>query len=555
MSVVYGIDLGTTYTKCALVRPQDAMVQAFKLDVDGKDSPRNTRYALRSAVSVTNEGNGRVAYVGSRSLWQFDEHDPEMDPPYRRFEESKIWIGQDPTRATEGGPPPWPFEPHRWDYRPEDIAALVLRKVKREVEREGGPPMTRVVVTHPQLFTDVRREATRQAVAMADLELVATLTEPDAAAFAYGRESSPGKYMVFDLGGGTLDITIADIGNGRSRVITSDGEREGGRDWDRRIFNRMLQEYADKFGSDGFTEACLDPRTLQDWMLKAETLKWQLNEADTPTTAARRKIICKNELFAGGAMSFQLTKAEFEQVTKPVVDTCLSCATRALGNKGLRWGDLTGILLVGGSTRLNSVRRALADASSLPLNTQIDPDIAVAQGAAIFAHEHLKAPPPQASIAPTSAPTSAARPAAIAVDIEGALARGLGVLAFDPKRGGDIVVAILQKDMRLPARQERSFRTTEANARELVVKLYEGESDDPEVCELIGTCALTGIDPGPAGQPVRVAIDVDLGGKKTITVIAGGQRRAQEIRYDENAVLSPDDLSARIEFIRSIVVW
>jgi len=143
----------------------------------------------------------------------------------------------------------------------------------------------------------------------------------------------------------------------------------------------------------------------------------------------------------------------------------------------------------------------------------------------------------------------------MAIEIEGALARGLGVLAFDPRRRVDIIVPLIPKDTKLPARQERSFRTTEANATQLVVKLYEGESDDPEVCELIGTSALTGIEPGPAGQAVRVTIDVDLGGQKRITVIAGGQRKEQTIRYDENAVLSAGELATRKDFIRSMVVW
>ncbi len=545
---IYAIDLGTTFTKCGLVRPEDGVLRIFKLDADQRGSPVNTLELLRSAVAVTTEDERRVAYVGSQAWTRFTDWDPDMDGPFRRFEESKLWIGE--IAADDGEAPPWTFPAHGWGYRPEDIGALVMRKVKREIERDRAPPMRRVVVTHPQFFTEARREATRQAAKLADLEIVDTITEPDAAAIAFGRDASPGTYMVFDLGGGTLDITIVRLGrDGRTEVVTSDGERKGGRDWDRTIVSRMIELYQQKFPT--FSADYLDEITLQDWMRKAEQIKWQLTGDQAADPLAGERIQCNNNVFSGMRVQFRIRLSEFESATQEHVDASKRCVARSLANKGMTWRDIDGVLLVGGSTRLRAIREMLARESGKQLNTRVDANTAVVQGAAIYAHRLAQKDRPIISI--PSAPSGIA----LVPEHTGALARGLGVRAFDPSKGAAgeyVIVNLIPKDSPLPISRTKRFGTEAPNQTKLDVELWEGESADPEQCERLGICTLTDLPPGPPGQPVDVTIDLHANGSKQFTVIAGVKCKRESIRFDAQRVLPDDVLAERAVFLRSIEV-
>jgi molecular chaperone DnaK len=568
MKAIYGIDLGTTYTKCGLVRPDDRVVKVFELDADSANSPQNTLKILRSAVSICREDGRRVAYVGNRSWSQFAEHDAETDPPYKRFEESKLWIGEAQSGEADG--PPWEFD--GWDYRPEDIGALVLRKVKREVEANGGPPMEQVVITHPQNFSESKRESTRQAAAVAGLQVVDTLTEPDAAAIAYRGTQVDGTYMVFDLGGGTLDITIARISPQRTEVITSEGIRQGGRDWDRALFLRMAEFYHEKFPD--FSLEIIDDRTRQEWIQKAEQLKWQLCARDVvPDTMRGTKIVCRNATFEGMSAHFKIKRSDFDAITQSLIDDCERCAEAALAHKGLRWQDLSGVLLVGGSTYLPGIRSMLSRlAGERMLNTNIDPSIAVAQGAALHAHElglrgvkafalpvgqivaTAKTGRLQPQMQPSKPQAQDEQAASIALPSThtGALARGLGVLAWDSRANKNVVSNVIPKDSPIPISQEQTF-ISKLGQTSLEVELWEGESADKALCERIGVCVLSGIPKGPA-RPVKVTIRIDANGSKHILVAAGGVQKEETIRFDEERVLSGDSLSERRAFIQGIEI-
>lgn len=555
---IYGIDLGTTYTKCAIVLPADGERRILKLDRDSPNSPENTLAVLRSAVSLTSVDGVKTVYVGSRAWTQFNDWDPDIDPPYKCIEESKLWMGENLSEAT-GDKPPWAFAPHGWEYRQEDIGALVLRKVKQEAEAQGFPKLERIVITHPQNFTESRREATRQAAYIAQLDVVDTLTEPDAAAIAYGATMAPGRYMVFDLGGGTLDITIADIGKGRCEVLTSDGIRQGGRDWDRRIFDAMVQCYRESF--PGFERDYIDDRTRQDWMRKAERVKWQLTDAaeggDPP---ARVKIQCKNEEFRDGmATYFSLKRSEFERLCQSLVDDCKCCAERTLDHKRLGWRDLHGILLVGGSTRLRAIRRMLEQESGHALNTQIDASTVVAQGASLYAHSKTEKNAVQASVPaqlrrPSHPGAEQAAGISLVIEHKGVLARGLGVKAWDHHNKRNIIFNLIKKDSQIPRTEERQFQTTADNQTEIPVELWEGDVDDPAYCELVGTCVLSGIAPARAGQPVRVKIEIRESGAKQLSVFSGGLFVEKAIKFDEERVIATDDLDVRRAFIQSLEI-
>jgi molecular chaperone DnaK len=570
MKPIYGIDLGTTYTKCGLVRPEDRVLKIFELDSDSASSSQNTLKILRSAVSICREAGSCTAYVGNRSWSHFADHDPETDPPYRRFEESKLWIGE--AQSGEVDEPPWEFD--GWQYRPEDIGALVLRKVKREVEAARGPPMEQIVITHPQNFSESKRESTRQAAAVAGLHVVDTLTEPDAAAIAYRGARMDGTYMVFDLGGGTLDITIAKITPTRTEVLTSEGIRQGGRDWDRALYMRMGEFYHEKFPD--FSLEIIDDPTRQEWLQKAEQLKWQLCASDVAPDGMRgTKIVCRNATFEGMPAHFKIKRAEFDALTQPLVADCQRCAEAALAHKHLKWTDLAGILLVGGSTHMPAIRTMLAGlAGAQLLNTNIDPSLAVAQGAALHAFELSQrgpraiSTPPVEKVSPPPKPSRSkqdkkqAEPAAgeqaasiaLRATHTGALARGLGVRAWDPSTRQNVVANMIPKDSPIPISHEQTFVTTKADQTSLDVELWEGESSELALCEKIGVCALTNIPKGPAGQKVNVTIRIDANGSKHIIVTASGVHKEELIRFDEERVLSTQSLAERQAFIQGVEI-
>ena len=561
MTPIYGIDLGTTYTKCAIVRVSDGQVEVFKLDRERPDSPQNTLTILRSAVTVaTTAGGRRAAYVGTRSLTEMEQW-AEGDPEIRRFEEAKIYIGEDVSNAA-GDPPPWRFDPHAWDYRPEDIGAIILRKLKREVEAAGGPPMNRVVVTHPQYFSEARRQATRQAAEIAGLEIVDTLTEPDAAAILYGLDATAGRYMIFDIGGGTLDVTVVEIEAKRQSVLASDGEKVGGRDFDRLIFARMVAEYQALYSE--FDEAFLDERTRQVWMREAERLKRQLNDPDQPL--GRVRFQCQSAQFPDGRVkTVNIKREEFVAATQPLVAQCIQCAERALAAARLTWPALSGVICVGGTSRLNPLREALARVTDKVRPVEFDIDTAIAHGAAIYAHR-LSAKLGDGACPPTTPPAKTEviakidgqrweKPAAIALDVElvGALARGLGVKVRDPKAKRDVIYNLVPKDSALPYRATKIFRTTERDRLE--VELFEGEEADPELCEFLGEIDMSGVPLGPPGQPVEVTVEIEVSGAKHLVVEARGQRREAVIHFDPKRVLPEDELAKRRAFIASLLVF
>jgi molecular chaperone DnaK len=541
MSVIYGIDLGTTFTKCAVLRPGNLYPDVITLDtIDGKDAP-----LLRSAVTVTTEGGRRVAYVGAASWTKFAAWKPadKASPRCHRFEETKLWIGE-PSDTIVGDPPPWIFEPHDWGYRPEDIGALVLKRVQKEVERRRFPPLTRVVVTHPQNFTEAKREATRQAVRLAGLEVVDTITEPDAAALSFGINQTPGLYMIFDIGGGTLDIVIlkvkaADEGGG-SEIVTSDGKHVGGRRWDDAIYKHITDAY--KAVYDGsFDPDYMPAQIRQEWLSKAERMKCELCATDKDKVWDLFR--CDSEEFhAPGDTEIQLTRAEFHDCTASLVNDCMMTAELVLRNAGLSWKSLAGILMVGGSARIPELRSRLGE-GGLPVKLDADPDTVVARGAALYAATRA-----------TAANELKSPGLASVFSHHGALSRGLGILAWDKRTQQKAIVNMVPKSQRLPYEKTRRFVTTQANQTTLELELWEGEDADPEQCVPIGTCVVSGLERGPAGAPINIRLELRQNGEKVIKVILPSGEREAPIRFDEARVLTEGALAQRRAFLESIDV-
>ncbi|MCC6649126.1 MAG: Hsp70 family protein [Polyangiaceae bacterium] len=539
---VYGVDLGTTYTKCAVVREGNQLAEIVPLDeLEGR--PTNL---LRSAVTVTTHGGRRVAHVGVRSSTVFSAWDPSdtAAAECRRFEESKLWIGEDPA-TTPGDAPPWRFDPHDWGYRPEDIGALVLRRVRGAVAERRFPPMDRIVVTHPQNFSEARREATRQAVRLAGLEVLDTITEPDAAALTFGIGNSPGLYMVFDIGGGTLDIVLlrvkAESAGGGTEIVTSDGKHVGGRRWDDAVYTYLVEQYRGELPD--FDPDYLDARTRQLWLAKAEQVKWRLCSGEREAWVALRAKTT-DDFQAPGETELRLSRAQFDELTEPLVDDCMSTTEDVLRNAGLEWGVLEGVIMVGGSARIPALQARLAERAR-SVTVDPDPDTVVVRGAALHARA-LAAREQGESLGGTRLLS--------VVNHHGALARGLGILAWDAKSKAKIVVNMVPKDSRLPYERTRRFTTSRAGQATLELELWEGEDEDPELCVPVGTCVLSGLEPGPAGTPIQVKIELRGNGEKVIKLVTPAGEREAPIVFDQRRVLTAGALAARRAFIESVEV-
>lgn len=548
MTAIFGIDLGTTYTKCALVWPQNNRLEVFDLDRHPEE-PNRRVHGLRSAVTVTNHGDDFVAYVGHAAMKAISEVRPPNAPKMRYFEEAKLWIG-DEEKGGGSDRPPWRFRAHNWEYSAGDVGAMVLKKVQQEVEGVRGTMVTRAVITHPQGFGDSRRVATIQAARLAGLEVEATLTEPNAALIAFHWAEEPtGRYMIFDLGGGTLDVTIADSSPTSFRVIGNGALKKGGRHVDRLIYGKMVQEYAHAYPA--FEERYLDDRTRRAWYQHAEATKKALNEPNADPQIVTFE--CRTEDFPGGMdIRFSLSRAEFLDLTKDLINECVACGTKALEDAGIDWSDLSEIVCVGGSTRLNQLQSALAETSGRPINTSIDPDTAVVQGAARFAHlraqrhASIQRRPGDSASPISSSPSGSPTARAESIAMQFALPNALGILAWSTREQADIVVPLVKKNAVLPyeKRFENKFRTAEDGATEIAVELYEGDRPEPRRCIRLGAATLAGIPAGPAG-PVIVTLKIDEDQTKHLIVEAGGMRTEAVIKYDPGRVMPDDELEWR----------
>ena len=551
---VYGIDLGTTFTKCAVIDPGARQVRTFELD-EGRKS-------IQSIVGLRQENGNNVAYVGAGVIGELEFPDLELGP-VRVVEEAKRWMGRlsDPKGIND--PPPW--DHGGWDYVPQDVGAIILRKVCKEVDpRMPQDPVARVVITHPQKFTDNQRMATIQAGQIAGLNVVTSITEPDAAMVFYGADREPGVYMVFDCGGGTLDVTIARVvGPDRPiEVITSEGLYKGGRELDRCILDILCEQYAASF-RDFDRKVHLDKPTTALWLKEAREIKERLSRGKDRVPAT---IMVHNQHYQGGQCGVRVSRAMFQDRIKGLLTQFKEIADRALEIAHLRPADIKQVLLVGGTSRLPELQRLLEMDPPVGLgarlNRELDPTTAVCQGAAFFAHEYIRSgraraeadsvPPPDE---PEPGPAGGGAALTLQSPISSTLAHGLGIKVSDGTR--DILHIMVPKDTRIPHQQQQTFYTSYAGATSIPVELFEGNTAEITLAHELGACKLTGIPAGrPAGQPVEVKIIIAHNGQKRIRVrdLTTNKWEEMDISHDKKAVVDTADIEARRRQIMSLVI-
>jgi molecular chaperone DnaK len=515
-SVIYGIDLGTTFSAIAYVNSHEEPI-VVPLGEKGELTISSTVLFLPD----------RQVYVGEeavRNSWMEGSKFVECAKRYIGLKNGLKW-------SYDG-----------WTYKPEDISALVLRKIKQRTTNDRSlEPAREVVITHPQNFYMNQKEATKLAGDLAGLKTIATLTEPQAAAIAYGlkeRAATERKditVLVFDLGGGTFDVTLMKVGLSQFEMIGSEGNsRLGGMDWDEQI-ERVVKDNFRLANFQEFEDVANDEQRVK---LRKEAMR---AKEELSKKAQHRFLI------EGGDQKLivAITQSEFETWTKYLVELCIKRCERLFEITGYRWSEIDQVLMVGSSTKMPMVQKAVEAISGKAPIVDKDPKLMVSKGAAIWAH-WVKNGLVDPRWVETEDQEASGLEVREAPGVSGRTAHGLGVLARRETDGRDIVSILIQQNTSTPHTAEQTFFTTKDNATSILVPLYEGESEEPDSAYLMKQIRIDGLPPRPAGSPVKVKFNIDISGRMEVEVVEVGTKHSHKERVEKNflkSAVSDEDYS------------
>ena len=482
MSKVVGIDLGTT-NSCIAVQEGDQTTI-----IPNNEGARTTP----SVVAFTKEGERLVGQLAKRQAIVNSD---------RTIMSIKREMGSDYKITIDGK-----------KYTPQEISAMILQKLKRDAEDYLGESVTQAVITVPAYFTDAQRQATKDAGAIAGLEVLRIINEPTAACLAYGEnKKDEHKILVFDLGGGTFDVSILDVGEGVFEVLATAGDnRLGGDDWD----NRIVEYIADNFKKSEGIDLRNDNMAMQRLREAAEKAKIELSNM-TETTISL-PFITANQT-GPKHLEMKLTRAKFEEMTADLLDRTVKPTQRALEDSGLRASEIDKILLVGGSTRMPMVQKKIVDLLGKEPTKGINPDECVAAGAAI-----------QGAI------LKGDHKDIVLVDVT-PLTLGIETL-------GGVMTKMIERNTAIPAQQTQIFTTAADNQPQVEVAVFQGERPMAQDNVKLGQFTLDGIAPAPRGVPqIEVTFNIDTNGILNVSAKDKGTGKEQKITI-QSSNLSKEDI-------------
>jgi molecular chaperone DnaK (HSP70)/uncharacterized protein YegL len=448
------------------------------------------------------------------------------DPP-AVGQEAKEWarLGNDEIASffkPQMGNPHFALRFHGRDHSATDLSALVLRRLKEDAEAKLGQPVDRAVITVPAYFADAQRKATIDAGNAAGLRVLRIINEPTSAALAYGLQKTGADetVLIYDLGGGTFDVTVAAITPAEVAVLATAGDHDlGGKNWDDRIATYLAERFAADTGLDPLD----DPLMLNEVLVRSEQAKWALSDR----TSTRVTLQVGPE-----RRSYELSRAEFEAMSFPLMDRTRRLTEEALGEAGLGWDRLTGVLLVGGSTRMPMVRSYVSQMAGSPPRAGVNVDEVVALGAAVQAalDEGLDS----TDATPRFSLAGARR-------VRDVMSHSLGTIAVNPEATAYVNDLVIRRNLPIPAEESRSYlHETHGGANDrLEVYLTQGESADPLDCTILGKYVFTGIAPTDAEVTVDVRVSYDANG--VVQVRAAQRDTGHALTMTVEPV--PDDLS------------
>lgn len=488
MSKVIGIDLGTTNSCVAVLEGGEPVV------IPNSEGARTTS----SVVAFTKTGERLVGQIAKRQA---------VTNPDRTVQSIKREMGSTHKVNIDGK-----------DYSPQEISAMILQKLKTDAEAYLGEKVTQAVITVPAYFSDAQRQATKDAGKIAGLEVLRIINEPTAAALAYGLDKEHDqKILVFDLGGGTFDVSLLEIGDGVFEVLATNGNnRLGGDDFDQKIVDWMVAEFKKSDGIDLTTDKMAYQR-LRD---AAEKAKIELSSV--AQTSINLPYITAD---ASGTkhLDMSLTRAKFDEMTADLVEKTMVPLRAVLQDSGLEKSAIDKILLVGGSTRTPAVQESVQRFFGKEPFKGINPDECVAIGAAI-----------QAGV--------------LTGDVKGLLLLDVTPLSLGIETMGGVFTKIIERNTTIPAKKSQIFSTAADGQTQVDVHVFQGEREMAQYNKSLGNFILDGISPAPRGVPqIEVTFDIDANGIVAVSAQDKGTGREQHITITASTNLSKEDIDKAVK--------
>lgn len=489
MSKIIGIDLGTTNSCVAVLEGGEPVVIA------NAEGARTTP----SVVAFTKNGERLVGETAKRQA---------ITNPDRTIASIKRHMGENYTVEIDGK-----------SYTPQDISAMILGKLKADAEAYLGEKVSEAVITVPAYFSDAQKQATKDAGKIAGLDVKRIINEPTAASLAYGLDKADGsqKILVYDLGGGTFDVSVLELGDGVFEVLATNGDTHlGGDDFD----NVVLNFLADSFMAEHGIDLRKDNMALQRLKEAAEKAKKELSSAQT--TKINLPFITVSE--AGPLhMDMDLTRARFDQLTSDLVDRSIEPMKKAMADAGVTNADISKVILVGGSTRIPAVQAAVQKVTGKEPFKGINPDECVAVGASI-----------QAGV--------------LTGEVNDVLLLDVTPLSLSIETLGGVATKLIERNTTIPTKKSQIFSTAADNQTAVDVHVMQGEREMAADNITLGRFQLTGIAPAPRGIPqIEVTFDIDANGIVNVSAKDLGTGKEQQITITSSTKLSEDEINAKIK--------
>lgn len=488
MAKTIGIDLGTTNSCVAVIEGGEPVVIA------NAEGARTTP----SVVAFSKTGERMVGQVAKRQA---------ITNPERTVSSIKREMGTAFKVTVDDK-----------NYSPQEISAMILQKLKADAEAYLGETVTQAVITVPAYFTDAQRQATKDAGKIAGLDVKRIINEPTAAALSYGIDKEKDqKVMVYDLGGGTFDVSIIEMGDGVQEVLATAGNnRLGGDDFDKRVIDWMVSSFKAESGID----LTSDKMAMQRLKEAAEKAKIELSGV---TSTAINLPFITADATGPKHMDLTLTRAKFDELTADLVENTMNPVRTALKDSGLQISEIDKVLMVGGSSRIPAVQDAVKKLIGKDPFKGINPDECVAIGAAV-----------QAGV--------------LGGEVEGLLLLDVTPLSLGVETMGGVMTKVIERNTTIPTKKSQVFSTAADNQTQVEVNVLQGEREFARDNKQLGLFALTGIAPAPRGIPqIEVTFDIDANGIVNVSAKDLGTGKEQKITISSSTNMSKDDIDKAVK--------